>query len=501
MKRTFHIFRPFLHTCLFCAVTLFTALPEALQAQQPPSFGLEFEENAYRSLPLLRLSEGEKGIDTLKRLSLRPFAPMPGQQGKISACTGYAGGYGAMTILHAVRSRLKSPEEIKQVTFSAAYVYNSVKQRHGDCGEGIRLEKALQFLKEQGNCLYPDFDTTQQCVTKPDTALAKKARYNTIKDFAPILPLNSQTPQIVNSVKTCLRDSLPVIVVIKVFPSLLGMEKGERIWQKRVREESVGLHCLVVTGYDERKSLFEVMSSWGTEWADGGFAYIDYGDMGAICQAAYTLVLTDWPESALPKSSQMTTAVGQAMLSRLILEHQTAFVRVTEQDTGYVFSKEPVVLDNTWGGYTLKAGVVPVGTNFQLVSSGDLSGKYVYVFTCDAAGNITLHHPLPYYSALRVGQSTRWIIPDPNSVLRIVHPGCDFTVILCSTHEIQNIKNRFYALSQYTPETFFTQLRTAFPELMPWSQTSFRSNEMSVRGICSGPQPSAIATVLMIEGR
>jgi Papain family cysteine protease len=470
-----------------------------IQAQDERSFGIAFDEVSYKKLPQIALPTGEKGDNIPKMVTLRPFCPMPGQQGKVSACTGYATGYGAMTIAGAVKRRLNTPAAIRDATFSAAYVYNSVKQKKDDCSEGIVVERALQFLKEKGNCRYSDFDTVQRCAVLPDTVLVKIARKNRIRDFAPVLPFDSKPPLVVSTLKTYLRDSVPVMVVIKVNPSLAYLKKGSKIWQKRVNEASLGLHALVVTGYDEDKRLFEVMSSWGTDWGDNGFAYIDYGDMGSICLAAYVLFVSGQTPQQLPVKNQKTAiAPGIPTLGVSMLKGKLNFVRVAEVDTGYVFVQEPAQFDDLKGVYRLATGSVPTGTQYQLTSSGTTSGAYLYMFSCDASGKVELHYPKPFFSALVPGPSAQIVVPSSQSVLRLTQPGQDFIVAMYSDQPFDNIRERFYVLTNYNQDNFMIKLRQAFPELVP-TQTIQHLKEMTTEGKFDPSRHNAIATVLMLR--
>ena len=228
----------------FLCIGILCFLVATTKAQPTRSFGIAFDEAQYAALPPIPLSPGIKGDAFPKSITLRPFCPKVGDQGPVSACTGFATGYGAMTIHYALRNRLQKPEQVRDATFSASYIYNSVKQKQGDCAEGISVESALRFLKEKGNCFYAQFDTARACVVKPDTALALRARANRIRDFAPVLPLGSTAPVVINTLKTYLRDSLPVVVVLKVYESFVYPTKGTKIWRKRANEPSLGLHCL-----------------------------------------------------------------------------------------------------------------------------------------------------------------------------------------------------------------------------------------------------------------
>lgn len=498
----------FYYKCMVCngnrllpCIVFCVFVVTSIGAQAVRNLGVSFDAALYTALPPIALAPGIKGDAFPKSITLRPFCPPVGDQGPLSACTGFATGYSAMTIHYALRNRLQKPEQVRDATFSASFIYNSVKQKQGDCGEGISVESALRFLKEKGNCLYPQFDTARSCVTKPDSALAWRARSNRIKDFAPVLPLGSSAPIVINTLKTYLRDSLPVVVVMHVFESFVYSTKGTKIWRKRANEPSLGLHCLVVTGYDEEKRLFEVMSSWGTDWADRGFCYVDYGDMSEACKAAYILFTSG---KAMPKpisgSKRPATFPGIPTLAAFSIEATFDFVRVVERDTDYAFVPEAVTHDARTGLYLVQSGPMRIGTNYQLTNQGTAAGQYIYVFSCNAVGKVEQHYPQPFFSALNPGRNTRITIPSAQSTLRLEQAGDEFVVMLCSEVEITDIRSRLDRLSGYSTTNFMSILRHVFPELIQADRqgavVQYQPNLMQLTARSNGEQGLSAAIVL-----
>ena len=47
---------------------------------------------------------------------------------------------------------------------------------------------------------------------------------------------------------------------------------------------------MILVGYSDRRQAFKVMNSWGTEWGDGGFAWISYR---AISKLSYQFFVID----------------------------------------------------------------------------------------------------------------------------------------------------------------------------------------------------------------
>jgi C1A family cysteine protease len=39
---------------------------------------------------------------------------------------------------------------------------------------------------------------------------------------------------------------------------------------------------MVVVGYDDEKNAYRIANSWGTDWADNGYGWIDYDFMKTL---------------------------------------------------------------------------------------------------------------------------------------------------------------------------------------------------------------------------
>ncbi len=483
-------------------IYLFVFLPAFLSAQASRTFGLAFDEAAYNAVPMIELSDGAKGIgDLLPVVSLRPFCPMPGDQGAVSACTGFAVGYGAMSISYMLRNKLQGSAAMREATFSAHYIYNSVKKIEGDCSEGIGVEAAMRFLKSDGNCRRVEFDTSAHCTKLPDSTLTTWAKRNRIRDFAPVLPYKSEKAVVINTLKTLLNDSVPVVIVLEVPKSFAYLPKGEKIWKRRANEPVIGLHCMVVTGYDEDKRLFEVMSSWGTDWADGGFAQVKYEDMGVACLAAYIMAFNGQREPKILNPIDKNKMAGVLpKLSAFTLSGSFEFRQYEETDTeDNVFVSKPVLYDPKTGLYELlKDNPTPVGTLYQLQNRQTEAGKYIYMFSCDARGSVKLHYPKPGRSALNPGPNTLLTVPSLQSALKLTQAGDEFVVMLYSETDIMDIQHKIKGLSGYTVQNFHQKLKDTFKEIIQ-TETQYEQQNMHVKAKSTVETGTIVPIVLHLK--
>ena len=58
---------------------------------------------------------------------------------------------------------------------------------------------------------------------------------------------------------------------------------------------------MVITGYDDTKSAYRVLNSWGPDWGDGGYLWWDYASLEAAQPHAYVIrALTTAPAALAP---------------------------------------------------------------------------------------------------------------------------------------------------------------------------------------------------------
>ncbi|MBK8255656.1 MAG: hypothetical protein IPK82_23700 [Polyangiaceae bacterium] len=441
------------------------------------------------------------------KVSLRPFCPMPGHQRDANSCTAFAVGYGAMTCARALRRGLDGRAAIAQSTFSSAFIYNQVKTAPADCREGISVESALRFLKMQGNCRSAEFDTVRGCAVQPAAPLLDSAKQHRIRDFAAVLPYGRSSGQVISTLCSYLRDSVPVVAVVQAYERFVFPRPGETLWKKRPGERELGVHCVVVTGYDETDRTFEVLSSWGTEWADGGFCRVAWEDMGTACLAAYVL-FPSGPTKAnlglgLKPGSRPASPTAVPTLGAFTLEGTFDLVRVTEVDTGYVFGSETMRRDTATGFYAPKSGVFPLNTRYQLRTSGTASGQYLYIFSCDAAGKVEQHYPKPFFSALSPGRHALITVPSPQSALRLSLPGDDVVCILYSEQEIPHLSARLSGMKDCRRDNFSEKLHAALGDLLvqptEGNRIEYAADRMSVRANVTEGKGVAVPVVLCLR--
>jgi C1A family cysteine protease len=129
-------------------------------------------------------------------------------------------------------------------------------------------------------------------------------------------------------------------------------------------------HCITIVGWDDLRNAWRIKNSWGTAWAEGGYAWIDY-NTNNIGKA------TAWIEAKIPQANQRYPSYAQNQVSYWLytgdidgnkvddfLRLSGAELRIFKQD----FEKTPILTHRF--GANVKRLVVG-----DFVSSGREHGK------------------------------------------------------------------------------------------------------------------------------
>lgn len=164
--------------------------------------------------------------------------------------------------------------------FSPEYVYDQIKV--GGCADGSYVTDGLNLLKNKGVVPWSvmPYSSTNGCSLVPTAAQNTTAATYKITSYSRVSLTST-------AIKAQLALGKPVIVagpVNSAFEYLSGTTVLGRF-----TGSSLGGHCYCVVGYDDSKSAFKVMNSWGTPWGSSGFGYISYSYVTSWWQEAYIL--------------------------------------------------------------------------------------------------------------------------------------------------------------------------------------------------------------------
>lgn len=255
-------------------------------------FGLVISEEHYTLQPALRSADGSKSslqkLEDIQLFSLKEYCPTPLNQGTNASCVGWAVGYAAQTIYKAYKLGIKDPEAVNEIALSPYFIYNQIKLK--DCALGAEIPDALRFIMTTGNVPNSAFEEgTEDCFYRPSNLQFLQAHENRIPDFRKIFGPDDMRAEKINSTKLALLEGFPVVIAMNVKESFFKLRKGEKMWYSELgAQQPIGAHALVVIGFDEVENAFEVMNSWGTDWASDGFAWIRYKDFEQYVNYGFT---------------------------------------------------------------------------------------------------------------------------------------------------------------------------------------------------------------------
>lgn len=240
--------------------------------------GLSLDDPSFATCPKAPQLLSRDLLNLPSKVSLRMYAPIPGNQGRFSTCTGWTTAYAARTIIAAIQNNWDQ-NEINNNALSPSFIYNQIRQSRG-CDGASSIIQGMQVLKNEGALTIAQFPYNCNLEVK-DKQKAEASAYK-IKEYRTIAfrDIKNKVP----IVKKSISEYNPVLIAINCPPSFYVA--GE-VWQPDSSEYSqtfVG-HALTVIGYDDNLygGAFEIINSWGTNWGKDGFTWIKYKDFNHFC--------------------------------------------------------------------------------------------------------------------------------------------------------------------------------------------------------------------------
>ena len=161
---------------------------------------------------------------------------------------------------------------------SPSFVYNQAVTNNS-CDQPIAVEDALHILKEKGTNTLAEFPYTEySCDAQPTAEQLELAAINKIASYHNVLN-NSLNVSTIEILKTLLTQNTPIIIGLKIdakFKSATPKNSnGIYIYNHK---ENIGnlKHCMLIVGYDDTLNAFKVINSWGQDWGNEGYAYVNY---------------------------------------------------------------------------------------------------------------------------------------------------------------------------------------------------------------------------------
>ncbi len=267
--------------------------------EDPKFFGLAEGYCYGLSLPSQELAEMDIDIDFAENIDLSEFLPEVGSQGVQGSCVGWATGYYLKSFQENLQD-FNNGQTSPNNQMSPAFVYNQI--RVGSCADGSSITTALELISNSGIVTWQEMPYDQNvCNVLPSTAQNILAEENKIMSFAPL-----DGDKLFDQARAALMNNQPIIIAISIDKEFFGKIDafGDAVYRKFGGEDSIdGAHAMLVVGYDEAKQAFKAVNSWGKNWGNNGFVWIDYkafqevmdteSDFKILCEAWVSTDITD----------------------------------------------------------------------------------------------------------------------------------------------------------------------------------------------------------------
>jgi C1A family cysteine protease len=211
--------------------------------------------------------------------SYRLIMPSPRHQGSEGSCVAFAVTY-ARACEQYYKTGATSYNDAVNV-FSPEYVFNQVSSLN--CS-GSALVPSLEVIKNQGVCTWQSmpYSFNNGCSLLPMAAQTAEAANYKITGYAKII----DSDQV--AIKTMIASKHPVLASFTIDQSFYNAYPGF-IWKSLTG--SSGSHTMALCGYDDAKHAYLAINSWGSNWGDAGYIWIDY-DFFPIAASYATYVMT-----------------------------------------------------------------------------------------------------------------------------------------------------------------------------------------------------------------
>lgn len=203
-----------------------------------------------------------------KVASLRSKMPPVNNQGKLGCCT-------AEAICGMLHYRELTDDNTRLVKPSVLFQYYNTRVLEGTVKEdaGASIRSAVKAAAKYGMCAdinWP-FEPSKYKV-KPNKRCYDQARPWKAVSYARI----DTGPQLGYLLKYNLTRGNPIAFGAALYAGIENdlVTRSGFIPYPKEDERSLGGHAMLIVGYDDDRSLFEVRNSWGNQWGDNGYGML-----------------------------------------------------------------------------------------------------------------------------------------------------------------------------------------------------------------------------------
>ena len=358
-----------------------SVLPISAEAQdQTHGTGAFFDQDRYLAVPAAPpLSRGDY-LGNPKQVSLKPYTPPVGDQGKQGSCVAWATAYAGRTLLEAKAAEQKDKDSIRPMRFSPAFIYNQI-QDSGCSPGGSLIEDALHVMQSKGVAKLSDFPyDPHNCTRQPDSGVLSRASEHKIRTFNRLWGARGRNRH--SAVRRALADGHPVVIGMWVMESFARFNatdykpteaefdhlEATPAYERPLK--ALGGHAMTVVGYDDTRNggSLEIMNSYGTNWGNNGFFWMSYDAFNATVVQGYEMIPKDPPPP--PEPEKVVDMAGEFRMVHISGEWLTA------SPSGNAYKLD----ESLPSGTRFRAEASSRYPAYFYVIGGDKSGEFVELF-------------------------------------------------------------------------------------------------------------------------
>jgi hypothetical protein len=216
--------------------------------------------------------DGPGGVMTQPSVDLSAFMPRPANQGTLGSCAAFA----VAAVATAYRGQ-RGGVDPNTVWASPQFLYaRQLKTAMGKCDDGTYMDDGLATLVVEGATPHARLPyNDKMCAMDPAAEDANEFR---IGSFEALKPFTR------DKVKEVLSKGTPIVFGVTLPPNFThaGGAQAKQPFKSddgQLGGKHGGGHAMVIIGYDDARSAYRILNSWGADWGDGGYIWWDYDDL------------------------------------------------------------------------------------------------------------------------------------------------------------------------------------------------------------------------------
>jgi C1A family cysteine protease len=209
------------------------------------------------------------------------FPPI-GDQGSYGTCVAWAVGYNLKTALNGIDNQWTTSQlsqSQNQTSPKDLYWGIPAAQKGGDCN-GTQFESAMDALISRGGASLATvpYANLGNCSQTPPQEWTQDAAKNKLVNYRKIADASNTASMTLKNFKAYLAEGRPIAIGARLGDRFMKWNSSAVIDNDTYLNPGMqhAYHAMVLAGYDDSKSAFKVINSWGKTWGNSGIIWVDY---------------------------------------------------------------------------------------------------------------------------------------------------------------------------------------------------------------------------------